>query len=60
MQRLEAPVRAVRVGRFQFIDFARGIVMAIMAWDHISGFWNRYHGGGEGLMGNAPQFANFV
>lgn len=25
--------------------------MAIMAWDHVSGFWNRYHLGSEGVQG---------
>lgn len=39
-------------GRLNFIDFARGIVMIIMAWDHISGFWNQHHLGGEGIMGS--------
>ncbi len=38
-------------GRLQFIDYARGLVMAIMAWDHVSGFWNRYHLGSEGVQG---------
>ncbi|HUV33797.1 MAG TPA: heparan-alpha-glucosaminide N-acetyltransferase domain-containing protein [Candidatus Desulfaltia sp.] len=42
--------------RLEFIDFARGIVMAIMAWDHVSGFWNQYHHGGEGMLGRAPPF----
>jgi uncharacterized membrane protein len=46
------------VGRLPFIDFARGIVMAIMAWDHVSGFWNRWHHGGEGVMGRMPPFIN--
>lgn len=46
------------VGRLPFIDFARGIVMAIMAWDHVSGFWNRWHHGGEGVMGRLPPFIN--
>jgi uncharacterized membrane protein len=41
-----------QAGRLQFIDYTRGIVMAIMAWDHVSGFWNRYHLGGEGVMGS--------
>jgi uncharacterized membrane protein len=44
--------------RLQFIDFARGVVMAIMAWDHVSGFWNRFHRGGEGVLGNKPSFIN--
>ena len=46
------------VGRFHFLDFARGIVMIIMAWDHVSGFWNEYHHGGEGVLGRAPPFIN--
>ncbi len=46
------------MGRLPFIDFARGIVMAIMAWDHVSGFWNRWHHGGEGVMGRMPPFIN--
>lgn len=44
--------------RLEFIDFARGIVMAIMAWDHVSGFWNQYHHGGEGILGRAPPFVD--
>jgi uncharacterized membrane protein len=38
-----------RMTRLQFIDFARGIVMVLMAWDHVSNFWNQIHGGSEGL-----------
>ncbi|MBD3171769.1 DUF1624 domain-containing protein [Candidatus Bathyarchaeota archaeon] len=45
-------------GRFEFLDFARGLVMIIMAWDHVSGFWNQYHHGGEGILGRAPPFIN--
>ena len=45
-------------GRFTFLDFARGIIMMIMAWDHVSGFWNQYHHGGEGIFGQAPPFIN--
>jgi uncharacterized membrane protein len=37
--------------RLQFIDFTRGLVMMIMAWDHISGFWMEIHGGLEGILG---------
>jgi uncharacterized membrane protein len=48
------------VGRLQFIDFARGIVMAIMAWDHVSSFWNEFHHGGEGILGQAPPFLNLT
>ncbi|MBN2336824.1 DUF1624 domain-containing protein [Candidatus Bathyarchaeota archaeon] len=51
-------VSGVKLPRLQFIDFARGIVMAIMAWDHVSGFWNQYHHGGEGILGQAPPFLN--
>ena len=47
-------------GRLTFIDFTRGTVMAIMAWDHVSGFWNRYHHGGEGVMGRMPPFVDFT
>lgn len=47
-------------GRLQFIDFTRGVVIAIMAWDHVSGFWNRFHHGGEGVMGSAPGFLNLT
>jgi uncharacterized membrane protein len=46
------------MSRFQFIDFARGIVMIIMAWDHVSGFWNEFHHGGEGILGRMPPFIN--
>jgi len=50
-----------RSSRLHFIDFTRGIVMALMAWDHVSGFWNMpYHHGGEGLMGRMPAFINFT
>jgi len=45
-------------GRLQFIDFTRGLVMAIMAWDHVSGFWNQFHQGGEGVMGAMRPFMN--
>jgi len=50
--------RQFTAGRLQFIDFTRGIVMAVMAWDHVSGFWNRYHHGGEGLQGAMRPFLN--
>ncbi len=39
-------------GRFQFIDFTRGVVIAVMAWDHVAGFWSR-HKGGKMLIGRA-------
>jgi uncharacterized membrane protein len=38
-----------RMTRLQFIDFTRGLVMILMAWDHVSNFWNQVHGGSEGL-----------
>jgi uncharacterized membrane protein len=47
-----------RFPRLDFIDFTRGVVMAIMAWDHVSGFWNRYHHGSEGVMGSSQPFLN--
>ncbi|MFB0558436.1 MAG: DUF1624 domain-containing protein [Candidatus Bathyarchaeia archaeon] len=46
--------------RLTFIDFARGVVMAIMAWDHVSGFWHELHHGGEGILGRAPPFASLT
>lgn len=39
--------------RLQFIDLTRGLIMAIMAWDHVTGFWNRFHHGGEGRPGSS-------
>ena len=45
-------------GRLQFIDFTRGLVMAIMAWDHVSGFWNQFHQGGEGVQGAMRPYLN--
>jgi uncharacterized membrane protein len=38
-----------RPTRLQFIDFARGLVMVLMAWDHVSNFWTQVHGGSEGI-----------
>lgn len=35
--------------RLPFIDFARGIVMALVAWDHASDFWNEVPGGGSSV-----------
>ncbi len=40
--------------RLGFIDFTRGIIMAIMAWDHVAGFWYAQHFGSEGLGGRFP------
>jgi len=45
-------------GRLPFIDFARGWVMIVMAWDHVSSFWNRLHHGGEGVLGQMPPFSS--
>jgi len=42
--------KTVDGGRLGFIDFTRGLVMVLMAWDHVTGFWNRLHGGIEGIM----------
>ena len=57
---IETTTERVRrtVSRFEFIDFARGIIMMIMAWDHVSGFWNEFHQGSEGILGRAPPFEN--
>jgi uncharacterized membrane protein len=41
-------------GRLRFIDFTRGVIMALMAWDHIAGFWYSQHYGSEGLGGLFP------
>ena len=35
--------------RLHFIDFTRGLVIMLMAWDHVSGFWMQTHGGLEGI-----------
>lgn len=53
-------VRPKTSARLPFIDFARGVVMVLMAWDHVSGFWNRYHHGGEGILGRRPPFVNLT
>jgi len=36
--------------RLGFIDFTRGLAMLVMAWDHVTGFWNDVHGGLEGIV----------
>jgi uncharacterized membrane protein len=46
--------------RIPYIDFTRGVAMVLMAWDHVSGFWNPGHRGGEGLMGGRPIFPDFT
>ncbi len=46
--------------RLLYIDFARGVAMVLMAWDHVSSFWNPGHRGGEGLMGRKPLFPDFT
>jgi uncharacterized membrane protein len=46
----QVPKSDIRLSsRLQFIDFTRGLVMMIMAWDHVSGFWMAVHGGLEGI-----------
>jgi uncharacterized membrane protein len=47
VQLTKSPVKLS--SRLQFIDFARGLVMMLMAWDHVSGFWMQVHGGLEGI-----------
>ena len=44
--------------RLGFIDFSRGFVMILMAWDHVSGFWNSGKMGGEGLGGYFPVYTD--
>jgi uncharacterized membrane protein len=46
--------KLVAGGRLGFIDFARGVIMALMAWDHVATFWWPQHYGGEGLGGVFP------
>lgn len=45
-------------GRQRFIDFTRGLVMVVMAWDHVSSFWHNLHHGGEGVLGQMPPFSS--
>ena len=45
-------------GRLPFIDFTRGFVMVVMAWDHVSSFWHELHHGGEGILGQMPPFTS--
>ncbi len=62
------PVQNPVQARLPFIDFTRGIVMVLMAWDHVSVFWNPGRRGNEGLWmlpdGVAtlyrPEFPNFT
>jgi uncharacterized membrane protein len=44
------PSSLVNFPRLSFIDLTRGLVMILMAWDHVSGFWVQMHGGLEGIM----------
>jgi uncharacterized membrane protein len=52
--------QAEQGSRLNFIDFTRGLIMALMAWDHVSGFWNVGHRGSEGLGGTFPLFPDFT
>lgn len=45
-----SPIHKLAQARLSFIDFARGIVMVLMAWDHVSTFWNPGRRGSEGLL----------
>lgn len=58
-QRQEGPQETVGVSRYNFIDFTRGAVMVIMAWDHVAGFWGKYKGG-KMLIGEAPFLKTFA
>lgn len=60
MQLLKTHTKSFNIGRLQFIDFAKGIMMALMAWDHVSGFWNLYHQGKEGILGRRPVFVSLT
>jgi uncharacterized membrane protein len=48
------------VTRLPFIDFGRGLVMVLMAWDHVSAFWNPGRRANEGLMGMQPTFPSLA
>jgi len=37
-----------KLSRLSFIDLTRGLVMILMAWDHVPEFWNKLLGGLEG------------
>ncbi len=45
--------------RLPFIDFARGIVMILMALDHASIYWNPGRVSSEGLNGFRPTYTSF-
>jgi uncharacterized membrane protein len=51
--------KSVLSTRLPFVDFARGIAMILMAWDHASGFWNPGKLGSEGLRGFYPFVNDF-
>jgi len=45
------------------IDFARGIVISLMVWNRVSGLWNSWNRGEEGLMAKGPistYFTQFI
>ena len=46
--------------RYEYLDFSRGIIMALMALDHSSFFWNCCRFTDEGLRGNFTQYANIA
>jgi uncharacterized membrane protein len=48
-KQIAAPL-SVASSRLSFIDLTRGFVMILMAWDHVTGFWNRTHMGLEGVI----------
>jgi len=60
MKSVDACLTQKTVKRLPFIDFVRGVAMVLMAWDHVSLFWNPGHRGSEGLMGARPLFLNFT
>lgn len=46
--------------RLPFIDFARGIVMILMALDHVAIYWNPGRVASEGLNGYRPKYSSFI
>lgn len=46
--------------RLKFIDFARGLVMILMALDHAAIYWNPGRAASEGLNGYRPKYSSLA